>query len=88
MRVYLETYICGYLLTELESGKDKDCLFQTDWDYPGLAQSLGCPWRLDDCQDAGRAIEAAQKWLDDNCGEIDAPGAADYLYSDDDSDLD
>ncbi len=78
-KVFLETYICGYLITELESGTDRDILIQSDWDFPSMASALGCPWRLWDCKDISRAITAAAKWLDDNCGELTAPAMGDYF---------
>jgi hypothetical protein len=74
----------GYLITDLES--EKDIYIQTDYDFPGLAESFGWNGKIlskkilrsvnikpDD--EIGAQIYSAIQWLDDNEGkEIEDPG--------------
>ena|SRR5579872_3113117 len=69
---------------ERESGHES-VLFQSDWDYPGLARSLGwgmlanrkCSHNCTDgtvkCDDCGLSasmfIQSAAEWLDRRCGD-------------------
>lgn len=62
---YLENYITGYLLTDLET--DRDILFQCDYDFPGLASSLGLMVE----STFGDDIAIAAELLDEACGELD-----------------
>ena len=67
----------GFLVTDLESGRD--IFVQTDWDFPGLASSFG--WQACRCgatdgtincqhKTASKMVEEARRFLEENDGEI------------------
>jgi len=83
MKVLLTSYMTGYLLTpcnvktcrklKRETGEES-ALFQTDFDFPGLAESLGWKSRLLDnyrngaSGNLGKVIHAAGEWLERHDG--------------------
>ena len=85
----------GYLLTDIET--EEDVYFQTDYDFPGLAQTLGWDMRSANCdhsstdgtvkcdqcgKTAGEFISEAEEWLNSHDGEeFDNDSADDYFGS-------
>jgi hypothetical protein len=82
MTVTLSRGHAGTWLLTAETGEDR--LFQSDWDWPGLASNFGfvpCPCGRTDgtvnCEHrtAGEMIAAASEFLDEHEGEsIEDPG--------------
>jgi len=92
MAYVIESNHCAFELIDLETGDS--ILFQTDWDYPGLASRLG-GWSPCDCDNsgtdgtvdcrcgrtAGEMITSAQNHILENCDftlEVDG-GLSDYF---------
>lgn len=72
MKVRLDSDGVGFTLTNVATGED--AYFQTDWDFPGLAQSLG--WHGEESD-----VSGASQWLSDNAGIVFDVLAVDDYFS-------
>jgi len=67
---------CSYLLCQVADQNaiadiyddDNTILYQTDWDFPGLARLLGA--EIEDTDDPSEEIRQATDWLDEHESEV------------------